>query len=131
VEDSAGSALGICRRGQRRVLAQPAQQRRPHLPVRLLPTFDEHAMKLTGDLKSAKLIYLKGFLFLVVGLLSALGILLESPTLRTAFLLLIALWSFCRLYYFLFYVIEKYVDSEYKFAGLYSFLVYLLRKRRG
>lgn len=88
-------------------------------------------MKLTGDLKSAKLIYLKGFLFLVVGLLSALGILLESPTLRTAFLLLIALWSFCRLYYFLFYVIEKYVDSEYKFAGLYSFLVYLLRKRRG
>lgn len=88
-------------------------------------------MKLTGDLKSAKLIYLKGFLFLVVGLLSALGILLESPTLRTAFLLLIALWSFCRLYYFLFYVIEKHVDSEYKFAGLYSFLVYLLRKRRG
>lgn len=88
-------------------------------------------MKLTGDLKSAKLIYLKGFLFLVVGLLSALSILLESPTLRTAFLLLIALWSFCRLYYFLFYVIEKYVDSEYKFAGLYSFLVYLLRKRRG
>ncbi len=85
-------------------------------------------MKLTGDLKSAKLIYLKGFLFLVTGLLSVIALLLDSPTLRTAFLLGIALWSFCRLYYF-FYVIEKYVDPAYKFAGLYSFLRYLLQKR--
>ena len=87
-------------------------------------------MKLTGDLKNPKLIYLKGFLFLVTGLLSATALLLESPTLQTAFLLLVALWSFCRLYYFLFYVLEKYVDAEYKFAGLYSFLVYLLKNRR-
>ncbi len=86
-------------------------------------------MKLTGDLKSTKLIYLKGVLFLVTGLLSAAGLLLDTPTLRTAFLLGIAIWSFCRLYYFFFYVIEKYVDPTYKFAGLYSFLLYLLRKR--
>ena len=86
-------------------------------------------MKLTGDLKSAKMIYLKGFLFLVTGLLSVTALLLDSPTLRTAFLLGIALWSFCRLYYFMFYVIEKYVDPTYKFAGLYSFLLYLLHKR--
>lgn len=86
-------------------------------------------MKLTDDLKSAKLIYLKGFLFLVTGLLAVAGLLLESPTLRMAFLLGIAIWSFCRLYYFAFYVIEKYVDPTYKFAGLYSFLLYLLRKR--
>jgi len=86
-------------------------------------------MKLTGDLQSAKLIYLKGFLFLVTGMLSVAALLLDSPTLRTAFLLAIAIWSFCRLYYFLFYVIEKYVDPGFKFAGLYSFLLYLLRKR--
>ncbi len=86
-------------------------------------------MKLTGDLQSAKLIYLKGFLFLVTGLLSLTALLLDSPTLRTAFLLGVALWSFCRLYYFMFYVIEKYVDPSFKFAGLYSFLLYLLRKR--
>ena len=86
-------------------------------------------MKLTSDLKSAKLIYLKGFLFLVTGLLSTAALLFDSPTLRTAFLLGIALWSFCRLYYFMFYVIEKYVDPAYKFAGLYSFLLYLLQKR--
>ena len=88
-------------------------------------------MKLTGDLKSARLIYLKGFLFLVTGLLSLAALLLESPTLRTAFLLIVAVWSFCRLYYFMFYVIEKYVDPSFKFAGLYSFVMYLLRRRGG
>ena len=88
-------------------------------------------MKLTGDLKSARLIYLKGLLFLVTGLLSLAALLLESPTLRTAFLLIVAVWSFCRLYYFMFYVIEKYVDPSFKFAGLYSFVMYLLRRRGG
>jgi len=88
-------------------------------------------MKLTGDLKSARLIYLKGLLFLVTGLLSLAALLLESPTLRTAFLLAVAVWSFCRLYYFMFYVIEKYVDPSFKFAGLYSFVVYLVRRRGG
>lgn len=83
-----------------------------------------------GDLKDARLIYLKGFLFLFAGFLAATGILLESLTLRTAFLLFIAIWSFCRFYYFLFYVIEKYVDGNYRFAGLHSFLIYLLHKKR-
>jgi len=87
-------------------------------------------MKLGDDLKSAKLIYLKGFLFLVTGVLAAAGLLLESPTLQTAFLLGIAIWSFCRLYYFMFYVIEKYIDPGYKFAGIYAFLVYLLKQRK-
>lgn len=87
-------------------------------------------MKLTDDLPRAKWMYLKAVLFLVTGLLAVAALLLESPTLRTVFLLGIAIWSFCRLYYFAFYVIEKYVDPTYKFAGLYSFLRYLLRKRR-
>ena len=83
-----------------------------------------------GDLKSARLIYLKGFLFLITGTLAATAILLESPTLRTAFLMGIAIWSFCRLYYFMFYVIEKYVDGSYKFAGITSFVIYLLNKNK-
>lgn len=83
-----------------------------------------------GDIKDPGLIYLKGFLFLVTGILSAAAILIESPTLRTAFLLGIAIWSFCRLYYFIFYVIEKYVDGSYRFAGIHSFLLYLLRERK-
>ena len=83
-----------------------------------------------GDLKSARAIYWKGFLFLVTGLLSACGILVQSPTLLTLFLLLIVIWSFCRLYYFLFYVIEHYVDPSFRFASITSFLIYLYGKRK-
>ncbi len=84
-----------------------------------------------GDLKDPRLIYLKGFLFLVCGVLAGSAILVESPRLRTALLLGIAIWSFCRLYYFMFYVIEQYVDPSYRFAGIHSFLFYLLRKWKG
>ena len=87
-------------------------------------------MKLTGDLQSAKLMYLKAVLFLVIGLLSVTALLLDSPTLRTAFLLLLTVWSFCRLYYFFFYVLEKYIDPTYKFAGLHSFVIYAWQQRR-
>jgi hypothetical protein len=72
--------------------------------------------------------YLKAILFLVAGTVAAVGILLESLRWRTALLLGIAIWSFCRLYYFAFYVIEKYIDPGYRFAGIGAFLLYLLRK---
>jgi len=87
-------------------------------------------MNLTGDLKSGGLMYLKAFLFLVAGITATASILVESPTLRTAFLLTIVVWSFCRLYYFMFYVVEKYIDSEYRFASITSFLLYLILNRR-
>ena len=83
-----------------------------------------------GDLKDARLIYLKGFLFLVIGVLGACGLLLENFSLHNALLLLLTIWAFCRWYYFLFYVIEKYVDGHFKFAGVSSFLIYLWNKRR-
>lgn len=85
---------------------------------------------LYSDLKSAKLIYLKATLFLLAGTAASAGILVETPNLRTAFLLAIAIWSFCRLYYFAFYVIEKYIDPSYRFAGLFSVLSYLLKQRK-
>src|SRR5215212_3617449 len=87
-------------------------------------------MKLWGDLESAKLMYLKAILFLVAGTVAAVGILLENLRWRTALLLGIAIWSFCRLYYFAFYVIEKYIDPAYKFAGLTDFARYALRRRK-
>ena len=77
------------------------------------------------DLTSRKLIYLKGLLFLCGGILAAAGLLLESPTVRTALLLALAVWCFARFYYFCFYVIEHYVDPAYRFAGLWSFARYL------
>lgn len=42
---------------------------------------------------------------------------------------MIAIWAFSPAYSFAFYVIEHYVDSEFKFAGLGSFLRYLWRRR--
>jgi hypothetical protein len=36
----------------------------------------------------------------------------------TALLLVLVIWSFCRAYYFSFYVLERYVDPGFKFAGL-------------
>ena len=81
-----------------------------------------------GDLTSKRLIYLKGFLFLFGGITASAILLLEHPTVKVAVMLAVAVWCFCRAYYFAFYVIEHYVDSQYKFAGLWSFAQYLFRK---
>jgi hypothetical protein len=72
----------------------------------------------------------KGVLFLFLGLLSATLLFLERPTLRVALLLILAIWCFCRFYYFAFYVIERYVDPNYRFSGLLSFATYWMRKPR-
>jgi hypothetical protein len=58
---------------------------------------------------------------------------LEKPEIKIVVLLTIAVWCFCRFYYFAFYVIERYVDPSYRFSGLWSFAMYLLsrRDRRG
>jgi hypothetical protein len=83
------------------------------------------------NLTSPRLIYLKGFLFLLLGCIAAALAIAEHPTLKLAVLLAIAIWAFCRCYYFAFYVIEHYVDPQYKFAGLGSFAVFLLRGNSG
>jgi len=82
------------------------------------------------DIRSPRVIYVKGFLFLLLGCLAALMIVAEHPSLRVAVLLGIAIWSFCRFYYFAFYVIQHYVDPQYRFAGLASFVGYLISRRR-
>ena len=82
------------------------------------------------DLTSPVWIKLKGGLFLFLGLLAAALLLVDAPTLKDAGLLVLAIWCFCRAYYFAFYVIEHYVDPGYKFSGLGSFLKYLFRKKR-
>jgi uncharacterized RDD family membrane protein YckC len=86
-------------------------------------------MRVMDDITDPRLMYLKAVLFLVAGCLGAVGILIETPALRTALLLGITVWSFCRLYYFLFYVIEHYIDPGYRFAGLASAARYLWRNR--
>jgi hypothetical protein len=82
------------------------------------------------DLTAPRWIKFKGVLFLIVGLLAATLLLLETPTLKVAVLLAIAIWCFCRAYYFAFYVIEKYVDSTFRFSGLWSAVRYLCGRPR-
>ncbi len=66
---------------------------------------------------------------LATGLLAATLLLFESPTLKSAVLLGIAIWGCARAYYFAFYVIEHYVDPSFRFAGLTAFARYMLKQR--
>lgn len=81
------------------------------------------------DLHAPSLMWLKGFLFLIIGLSCGILLWLEAPSLKTAFLLLLTIWAFCRAYYFAFYVLEKYIDPQFRFAGLFSLLRHLLRQK--
>lgn len=83
-----------------------------------------------GDIERPWLLYLKAGLFLILGATAVGLILVEQPQLRTALLLAVAIWGFCRAYYFAFYVLERYVDADFRFAGLLALLAYLWRKRR-
>lgn len=82
-----------------------------------------------GDLKDPRLIWLKAVLFVILGVLSMALLLLLAPGWRITLLFVVAVWAFCRAYYFAFYVIEHYLDPGYKFAGLSSFVAYVLRQR--
>jgi hypothetical protein len=81
------------------------------------------------DLQSKSAIYLKAGLFVVIGVASLALLIAQNATLRTVLLLALAMWSFCRLYYFAFYVIERYVDPAFRFAGLFDFVKYMLRRK--
>ena len=83
------------------------------------------------DLHSTKAMWLKAWLFLFIGLLSAAILLVEHWSWRTAGLLGLCVWGFCRAYYFAFYVIERWVDPGHRFSGLGHFFVYAWRKWRG
>lgn len=81
------------------------------------------------DLKNPKLIWMKGVLFLVLGVFASSLLVFHAPSLRVVVLLCLSIWAFCRCYYFAFYVIEHYVDSSYRYAGLISFFRYAVARR--
>ncbi len=79
-----------------------------------------------ANLTNPKIIWLKGVLFAALGCLAAGLLIAQMPTFRTAGLLAISIWAFCRTYYFAFYVIERYVDPDFRFTGLIDFARYAL-----
>ena len=83
-----------------------------------------------ADIKNPAILWTKGLLFLAIGLMASALLVLEAPSAKVVLLLCLSVWAFCRSYYFAFYVIQHYVDPSYRFAGLFSFLQYALRKAR-
>ena len=83
-----------------------------------------------SDLTDPRLMYVKAGLFVVAGLSAVAVIWLETQSLRTMLLLALAVWCFCRAYYFAFYVIEHYIDGSFRYAGLWSFARQQCRRRR-
>jgi hypothetical protein len=82
------------------------------------------------DLTNPTWIKAKGILFLLVGFAASTLLILEHPTWKIAALLTVAVWCFCRFYYFAFYVVEKYVDPSYRFSGLWSFVRFWMSKSK-
>jgi hypothetical protein len=71
----------------------------------------------------------KGIAFLGIAVAAAVLLFLEAPSLRTAVLLALLAWSAARFYYFLFYVLEKYVDPSLRYAGILALLRAIFAKR--
>lgn len=81
-----------------------------------------------GTIRSRRLLYLKGALFLLLAGLAGGALLLRDPSWEVALLLLVLGWSAARSYYFAFYVIEHYADASYRYAGLWDLLRYLKKR---
>ncbi len=84
--------------------------------------------RLLKDINKVWLLYLKAFLLFLTGFISSILLVLLNFNFKTIVLLLLAIWGFCRAYYFAFYVIQHYVDSTYKFSGLIDFAKYSIKK---
>ena len=83
-----------------------------------------------GDLRNPRWMYLKAILLVITGVLACAILLLRHADVQTLLLLALAIWAFCRAYYFAFYVIEHYIDPTYKFAGLFDFARYVMTRGR-
>ena len=101
------------------------------LPTSRLQSTHSLAGKTGMDLKNPSLISLKGILFGMILVIAATYIIVCTRDWLIAAMLTLVIWSAARGYYFMFYVIERYVDPSYRFAGILDFLRYALRSRNG
>lgn len=83
------------------------------------------------DLTSPVLIHLKGWLFLAILIFSIALLLFQFASWESVLLLILVVWSSARFYYYLFYVIENYIDPEFKFSGVLSALRFMTVKPAG
>jgi hypothetical protein len=81
------------------------------------------------DLTSHRSMKIKAALFAAIGLFSACLLWMSIPTFKSLVLLVLCIWAFCRLYYFAFYVIERYINPDFRFSGVLDAVRYLLRSK--
>jgi hypothetical protein len=77
---------------------------------------------LGGDLTNPRAITAKGLLLLACAAIAALAIVLESPSWRMVGLVVILIWATARSYFFLFYVLHRYVDPRLRYDGILGLL---------
>lgn len=82
-----------------------------------------------ADLQSKGWIVFKGVAFLGIAVTAGVLVFLDAPSLKTAVLLVLLAWSAAHFYYFLFYVLEKYVDPSLRYAGILALLRAILARR--
>jgi len=82
------------------------------------------------DITSPRLLKIKALLFVLLGLFAATLLVLPDFSWRSVLLLGLTIWAFCRAYYFCFYVLEHYADSNFKYSGLLDLARYLLNRRK-
>jgi hypothetical protein len=81
-----------------------------------------------SDLKSKRLIVAKGIMFFGIAVVTAVLVLLDAPSPRTALVLALLVWAACRFYYFLFYALERYVDPQLRYAGILALVRTIIAK---
>jgi hypothetical protein len=81
------------------------------------------------QLRSHVAIHVKGALFLALALMSAGILFLLERAAVTALCIVTLAWASARWYYYVFYVIERWIDPSFRYTGVISFVRYALRSR--
>ena len=69
-------------------------------------------------------------MFAVIVVMAGAGVILHGDCWYWLVLLVICLWAACRFYHFLFYVLERYVGIEGRYAGIFDLCQRLWRRRK-
>lgn len=67
-------------------------------------------------------------MFLAIACCCAFLLLQQAPTVAAAVLLALLVWASARFYYFLFYVLERYVDPTMRYSGITDLVVNIVRR---
>src|SRR5262245_11979105 len=98
-------------------------RRPPAVSSRAAPTPMSHDL-------SPPWMFVKVALFAVIALLAGGCLLWQNPTWTTAACVLALTWAACRAYYFLFHVLQHWIDPTFRFTGLIDLLRHLAVRRR-